>query len=139
MSDKAFIDSNLWLYAFVLRPGEEARHEKARALIETPVRYTISEQVIAEVSVNLLKQAHLPEDRLLGIVENFYTRCEVVAPDVVMHRTASHLRQAHRFSYWDSLIVAAALGAGCTILYSEDMQHGQIIDSRLTVLNPLTA
>ena len=44
MSDKVFVDSNLWLYAFVLRPGEEARHEIARALIEAPVRYTISER-----------------------------------------------------------------------------------------------
>ncbi len=139
MRDKAFVDSNLWLYAFVLRPGEEARHEKARALIEAPVRYTISEQVIAEVSVNLLRKAQLPEERLLGIVESFYTRCDVVVPDVAMHRVASQIRQAHRFSYWDSLIVAAALATGCSILYSEDMQHGQVIAGRLTILNPLTA
>jgi len=139
MSAKAFIDSNLWLYAFVLRPGEEARHEQARALVEAPLRYTISEQVIAEVSVNLLRKAQLPEGRLLGIVESFYVRCNVIAPDIATHRTASRLRQAHRFSYWDSLIIAAALGAGCKMLYSEDMQHGQVIDGRLTLLNPLTA
>ena len=138
MSDKAFIDSNLWLYAFALRLGEEARHEQARALIEAPARYTISEQVIAEVSVNLLKKAHLPEDRLLGIVESFYVRCNVATLDITTHRAASRLRQAYGFSYWDSLIVAAALGAGCTTLYSEDMQHGRVIDDQLTILNPLT-
>ena len=139
MSDRAFVDSNLWLYAFALRPGEEPRHEKARALIEAPVRYTISEQVIAEVSVNLLKKAHLPEDRLLGIVESFYSRCDVVVPDVATHRVANRLRQSNGFSYWDSMIVAAALSAGCATLYSEDMQHGQVVDGQLTILNPLRA
>jgi len=41
-----------------------------------------------------------------------------------------------KFPYWDSLIVASALEAGCDILYTEDLQHGQIIDNRLTVRNP---
>ena len=139
MSDKAFVDSNLWLYAFALRPGEEARHERAKALIEAPVLYTISEQVIAEVSNNLLKKAQMQEDRLLAIIESFYVRCQVVAPDIAMHRAAGLLRQTYRFSFWDSLIVAAALETGCSILYSEDMQHGLQIDSRLTILNPLLA
>jgi predicted nucleic acid-binding protein len=136
MSVNVFVDSNLWLYAFALRPGEEARHERARELIEAPVRYTISEQVIAEVSINLLRKAHFAEDRLLELVESFYTRCQVVVPTLATHRTASRLRRANLFSYWDSLIVAAALGADCTTLYSEDMQHGQIVDGRLTILNP---
>jgi predicted nucleic acid-binding protein len=139
MSDKAFVDSNLWLYAFALRPGEEVRHERAKALIKAPVLYTISEQVIAEVSNNLLKKAQMREDRLLAIIESFYVRCQVVAPDIATHRAAGRLRQAYRFSYWDSLIVAVALEAGCSILYSEDMQHSLEIDSRLTILNPLIA
>ena len=42
-----------------------------------------------------------------------------------------------RFSFWDRLIVAGALEANCLQLYSEDMQHGQVIDRRLTILNPL--
>jgi len=139
MSVKAFVDSNLWLYAFALRPREELRHERAKTLIEAPVRYTISEQVIAEVSNNLLKKAQMQEDRLLTIVESFYVRCQVVAPSIAMHRAAGLLRQAYRFSYWDSLIVAAALETGCSILYSEDMQHSLEIDNRLTILNPLIA
>lgn len=57
MSDKVFVDSNLWLYAFVCRPGEESKHDKARELVEKPVRYIVSEQVIAEVSANLLRKA----------------------------------------------------------------------------------
>ncbi|MBF0624434.1 MAG: hypothetical protein HQL82_06460 [Magnetococcales bacterium] len=49
---------------------------------------------------------------------------------------ASRLREAHSFNYWDSLIVAAALEAGCITLATEDLQHGRVIDGVLTILNP---
>lgn len=51
-------------------------------------------------------------------------------------RSAQAIRSAYRFSYWDSLILATALEAGCSTVYSEDMQHGQVIEKRLTVINP---
>lgn len=138
MSDKTFIDSNIWLYALVLRPGEENRHRQACALIEAPARRTISEQVISEVSFNLLRKAKLSEESLLPVVESFYQRCQVVTPSLGLHRTAHALRQRYLFSYWDSHIVAAALEADCATLYSEDMQHGLLVDNRLTIVNPLT-
>jgi predicted nucleic acid-binding protein len=136
MRDSVFVDSNLWLYAFVLRRGEEVKHTRALAVIEARNRYTISTQVVSEVSANLLKKAGMEEDSLLEIVEGFYRRCQVVKTDLACHRTASRLRRAHRFSFWDSLIVAAALEANCLMLYSEEMQHGQVIDHTLTILNP---
>jgi len=137
MSDNAFVDSNIWLYAFFLRPGEDALHERAKKLIEMPARYVISDQVIAEVSSNLLRKAGMSEDALVEIVSSFYSRCRVVGPDHETHRKASRLRSFYQFSYWDSLIVASALEAGCSILYSEDMQDGQVIESTLTIRNPL--
>lgn len=139
MSDKAFVDSNIWLYAFFLRPGEEQRHESAKALIAMPTRYVISEQVIAEVSSNLLRKAGMAEAALTGIVTSFYSRCHVVSPDQAIHLNASRLRATYQFSYWDSLIVAAALESRCAVLYSEDLQDGQIIDGTLTIRNPLVA
>jgi predicted nucleic acid-binding protein len=51
-------------------------------------------------------------------------------------RTALAVAGRYGFSTYDSLIIATALEAGCTTLYSEDMQHGQVIDGRLTVVNP---
>ena len=39
-------------------------------------------------------------------------------------------------AYWDSIIVASALENRCSILYTEDMQHGQVVDQRLTIVNP---
>lgn len=137
MNDNAFIDSNIWLYAFFLRPGEAQRHERAKALIDIPVRYVINEQVIAEVSSNLLRKAGMVEAALVEVVTSFYSRCRIVSPSQDTHLNASQLRATYLFSYWDSLIVAAALESKCSVLYSEDMQDGQIIDGTLTIKNPL--
>lgn len=139
MSARAFVDSNVWLYALVLRPGEDDRHQQARSLVDAPVQRTISEQVVAEVCVNLLSKGKLSEDRLLPIVESFYRRCHVIAPHLGVHQRANLLRQHHQFSYWDSLIIAAALEGDCTTLYSEDMHHGLVVDARLTIVNPFKA
>lgn len=51
-------------------------------------------------------------------------------------RDAHKLKLKYGFSYWDSLIIASALEVDCQFLYSEDMQAGQIIENRLTVVNP---
>ena len=58
-----------------------------------------------------------------------------VNPTVALYRSAVSLQSRYRFSFYDSLIVAAALEAGCTRLYSEDLQHDQQIQ-QLTILNP---
>lgn len=137
MSDKVFVDSNLWLYAFISRPGEESKHVLARDLVVKPVRYIVSEQVIAEVSANLLRKASIEGAHLMRLVESFYGRCQVVTPGLDLHRRANGLRGKYHLSFWDSLIVAAALEAGCNILLTEDMQHGLMVENQLSVLNPL--
>jgi predicted nucleic acid-binding protein len=136
MSDKVFIDSNLWLYAFICQPGEDSKHARARELVEKPVRYVVSEQVIAEVSANLLRKAGIENAHLMRLVESFYGRCRVVAPSLDMHRRANGLREKYHLSFWDSLIVAATLEAGCNTLLTEDMQHG-LLEDQLRLLNPL--
>lgn len=137
MNDKIFVDSNIWLYAFISRPSEELKHAKASDLVEKPMCYVVSEQVIAEVSVNLLRKAKIADDHLMRVVESFYGRCQVVASNLELHRTAYRLRGKYSVSYWDSLILAAALAADCTTLFTEDMQHGLLVEGKLTVRNPL--
>ncbi|MDP3878125.1 MAG: PIN domain-containing protein [Methylobacter sp.] len=98
---------------------------------------TVSEQVIAEVSVNLLKKGKLSELELGRIVEAFYRRYRVLAASLETHQFASKLRGCYCLSYWDSLIVAAALQTDCTILYSEDMQNGLVFEEGLLIVNLL--
>ncbi len=51
-------------------------------------------------------------------------------------RLAWDLRERHKFSYWDSLIIASAMQAGCSSLYTEDLNHGMILDKKLHIVNP---
>ena len=64
------------------------------------------------------------------------TSCQVaiITPMTIQH--AIEIAERYKFSWFDSLIVATALEAGCDTLYTEDLQHRQIIDGRLTVSNP---
>ena len=99
-------------------------------------RPVISVQVINE-TVNVLTRKYgftLVEAH--AIAESLLDLCEVVPVEVATVREAIRLARRYPLSHWDSLIVAAALRAGCDMLYSEDMQNGQVFDNRLTVVNP---
>ena len=58
-----------------------------------------------------------------------------INPTPVLYERGLELRARYQFSFYDSLIISAALEAGCKTLYSEDLQHGQII-GQLTIVNP---
>ena len=49
---------------------------------------------------------------------------------------ACEIAERYRFSFYDSMIITAALESNCEILYSEDMQHNQTIDDTLKIINP---
>lgn len=136
MSANVMVDSNIWIYAFVDNPLDE-RHRKAQEFVFTLNRPSINSQVIRETCLNLIKKAHRTEADLRQFVVDWCATCEIIHTPVTHYVLASQLRESNGFSYWDSLIVAAALDAGCTTLYSEDMQHGQRLQDRLTILNPL--
>lgn len=61
-------------------------------------------------------------------------RIQLILPTTI--RRALTITERYGFSIYDSLIVATALEAGCSTLYSEDMHHGQVIEERLTLVNP---
>jgi predicted nucleic acid-binding protein len=129
-----FIDTNVWLYAFI-EPDDPLKSATARELIQeaSPL---VSTQVINEVCVNLLRRASFTEEQISRLVESFYEKYAVVQLSRSTLLTASQLRKRYSLSFWDSVIVAAALGAGATVLYSEDMQHGLMVDDKLELRNP---
>ncbi|MFP4077149.1 MAG: PIN domain-containing protein [Halochromatium sp.] len=137
MPAKVFVDTNIWLYALIAKQ-DDAKHALAAQCLLGLKRPLINSQVIREASINLLKKANLAEERLRAIIQDWYRHCDVHPSNATQHLLASELRERYSFSYWDSLIVAAALDAGCSTLFSEDMQHGQHIHGGLTIVNPLT-
>lgn len=138
MSDEAtklcFIDTNSWFYSFV-EQDDPVKSHKARELIRA-VKPAVSTQVINEICANLLKKARASEDTIAELIASFYDEYIVVMVDQSVLLSASKLRKRYSFAYWDSLIVASALSAGCGTLYSEDMSHGLLVNRRLKILNP---
>jgi len=132
-----FVDSNIWLYAFLQQQDAE-KSDKAKDLLHNPqLNISISTQVINEVCVNLRKKTHFSESDLQALIERFYFRYNVTNLEKDTLLDASELRQNYKLSFWDSLVIASALQADAAVIYSEDMQHGLVINKTLKIVNPL--
>ncbi len=133
-----FFDTNILVYA--QDPAEPVKQTRARQLIESAVAegsFTLSTQVLQEFYATVLRKQLLTPAAALALVRA-WAEHEVVATTAALVVCAFELQQRHQLSVWDALIVQAALEAGCTALYSEDLQHRRQFDS-LTVTNPFLA
>jgi len=137
MPAKIFVDTNIWLYSLIRRMEEnDDRHQQAADFLLNLACPVINSQVIREICSNLIKKVCMPEEQMRVLIQGWYQDCEVITSNASQHLLASRLRKSYSLSYWDSLIVAAAIDAGCATLFSEDMQHGQTIEGCLTIVNP---
>jgi len=136
MYEKYFIDSNVWLY--LLLADDENKYLTAKQFINNCISYgkvIVSWQVINEVSANLLKN-RFSENEIVTTVKWLLKIAEMqdFSEDILLF--ASSLRKNHLFSFWDSLILSAALKANCDYIVSEDMQHNQLLNRNLKIINP---
>jgi predicted nucleic acid-binding protein len=140
ISGASFVDTNVWLYRlFNDQKIELAERERKRniAIFITNVEgIIISTQVVNEVCNNLFKKAAFNEEQVKTVIQSLYRRCTVVEFNLTIFESASNLRSRYNFSFWDSLIVTCALAARASILYSEDMQDGLVVDNQLEIVNP---
>jgi predicted nucleic acid-binding protein len=139
MSDKAFVDTNVLVYAHEAIPS--IKHDRANALIEKMWRDekgVLSTQVLQELCVSLRRKTAEPWtlEEIQGLIED-YKDWEIVinTPDSVIE--ALRIEARYQISFWDALILQAAETAGATILYSEDLSDGQVYGS-VRVVNPLS-
>ncbi len=116
-SELCVVDSNVWLYAFIQTQAQD-KTAKAKTIVQSS-HIIVSSQVINEVCVNLIKKARFDEISIRSLIESFYSKYRVANISQEYLLKASELRDRHRFSYWDSLIVACALLEGATVVYSE--------------------
>lgn len=89
-----------------------------------------------KVVANLLKKAAFNEVQIKAVIQSLYSRCTVVEFNLTIFESASDIRSRYNFSFWDSLIISCALSARANILYSEDMQDGLVVVSKLEIVNP---
>ena len=134
---RAFFDSNVIVYA--MSPSETAKFQTARDLLGAAVesrRGVVSAQVLGETFVTLTRKVPRPLSRAAALANLRALSCLRVVPltgDLVFR--AIELQGEHQLSYWDALIVAAAEGADCATLWSEDLSDGRVYGT-VTVRNP---
>jgi predicted nucleic acid-binding protein len=133
MNDKVFLDSNILVYSY--SNSEIQKQEIARQLIGDS-HSLISTQVLQELcNIVTRKFKFSYEQAAAAIKESCQNNSlHINTEDTVLQ--ACQIAQRYGFSFFDSLIVASALESSCVILYSEDMQDGQVIEGKLTVKNP---
>ncbi|MFT0546194.1 PIN domain-containing protein [Allopusillimonas ginsengisoli] len=130
---KHFMDSNVVLY---LLSEDSAKADKAESLLKAgPV---ISVQVLNEVTNVCVRKLKMGWDEIAQFLELVRGFCKVVPLTEAVHDQARLIAERHKLSFYDSCIVAAAAAAGCQTLYSEDMNHGQILEDSLTIWNPFS-
>ena len=131
-----FFDSNVILYAFDV---DKRKSDLARQLLDRGLAgdAQISYQVVQEVLNVLTRKAEAPTtgDEARRVLADVLMPLWRVMPSEALYDRALDVHSRYGYSFYDSLIIAAALEAGCTRLLSEDLQHGQRIE-RLTIVNP---
>jgi len=136
MKDKEFIDTNILVYAKLEDEENIRKRDIAIALIQQiGVCPVISVQVLNEFASVLIKH-QIPNYVILKAVQEIVEDTNVISLDVNLLWETWRIRDKYLFSYWDSMIISAALMGGCNILYSEDFQHEQIIENNLRIINP---
>lgn len=135
---KNFLDTNIFVYA--QDADSPAKQGIARQLIldaiENGTGY-ISLQILREfanVALNKFKHA-ISEEALLKTFDKTMLPLLALCDEVEITRKGIAIQRRTGYSYYDSLVIAAAIETGCTILYSEDMQDSQQIDG-LVIVNP---
>lgn len=131
MTAKFFADTNIAIYALDADP---VKRKTALAILD--LRPHISTQVVNEYLNVLLVKRRLDRMAAHELARALMAACDVVSVTPAITDLAMSIAERFRIGHWDSLIVAAALAADCTTLYSEDLQNGQTFDGRLTVMNP---
>jgi predicted nucleic acid-binding protein len=131
-----FLDTNILLYSISRDPAEAAKRECAGALLEKD-DWRLSVQVLQEFYVQATRPSRLdalPHDIAAGLVRA-WLRFQLQDTTPALVAAALDLKSRYGFAYWDAAIVAAALAQGCGLLYSEDLSHGQIVES-LRIVDP---
>ena len=132
MIEKIAIDTNILVYLRDTNKSEKF-YQALEIMTLLPV---VSAQVISEY-LNVTKRLFkLTKQEIINICLNDLENCPIQAVKLSTLNLAKKLILRYDFQLFDSIVVAAALEAGCNILYSEDLQHELIVEKQLKIVNP---
>jgi predicted nucleic acid-binding protein len=136
MRDNVFIDTNIFVYLY--SEDESAKQSVALNILEK-LNCITSTQVLNEFCSVCLKKLKIPNHIVQLAVEEIIENCEICFIDMEVIKKALMINDKYDYSYYDSLILASAVFNDCKYLYSEDMQHNQLIEGTLKIVNPFLA
>jgi predicted nucleic acid-binding protein len=126
---KPFFDTNVLLYLL----SADAKADQVESLLA--VGGVVSVQVLNEFVSVAFRKLKMKWPEIREILATIRAICEVIPMTVETHETGLTIAERYGFSFYDSLILSAAIQAECRVVYSEDMQDGQIVQS-VTIRNP---
>lgn len=132
---KHFLDTNFLLYCF--SADEPLKRDRCRAILQEGKEeaiFVLSTQVIKEFTSVMLSKYRMNPLEVKKIIADF-AAFETVQVDLDLIQKGIDNHLLYHYSFWDSLIIAAAQSAQCNMLLSEDMRHGQEING-LKIWNP---
>ncbi len=128
------VDTNIWVYALSAPKQADAnKHQLAQRSIENAGNITLTPQIINELGFALRRKHAWTDKDLRPMFTQLLANCRLYIPSSEWHLKSLNLRGLFALSYWDSLVLAAAIEANCDTLISEDMQNQQQIEGLLIV------
>jgi len=133
MNGKCFVDSHVIIYAHT---DLDLRKQQVAQQIIASEDSTISTQVLQKTANTLFKKFQFAWPDIQTVLNEAANNNSLHVNLASTISDACRIAERYGFSFYDSLIIAAALESGCARLLSEDLQNGQVIDNVLTIENP---
>jgi len=136
MQDKIFVDTNVFIYAY--SNDDIEKHNAAKKLLQNDLSediVTVSVQILNEF-YSVMSKSELTHQEITIYLEEIAKQTFVKPITMETIKSCLKIKEKYKFSWWDSLVLASALENECSVLYTEDMQHNQIIENSLKIINP---
>jgi predicted nucleic acid-binding protein len=133
LKQKVFFDSNILIYTY---SNSDLKKIEVISQIYNQFKVLISTQVIQEFSNVMLKKFSIPHDKLLNAIKELRNSFKIIQTDLKLVEKAIYLNSKYKYSFYDSLIVSSALLNDCDFLITEDLNHNQLIEKKLRIVNP---
>ncbi len=133
MSVNVFLDTNILLYGF--SSSDNSKREIVHQLLDKCDCF-ISTQVLQECSNILIKKFNLPNSDIYLSIKKLTEDFNIIVNDETNVLKAIELKSVLNFSFYDALILSAALNSACENVFSEDLHHQQKIENKLVIINP---
>ena len=136
MIEKIFIDTNIFIYAYT-KDCENKNKVSCDLLRDNVSRENIfvSVQILNEF-YSIMAKYKYSHSQIEYYLKEIIGQVNVIPLNLETVENCLKIKERYRFSWRDSLVLSSALESDCSILYSEDLQHGQTVENSLKIVNP---